>query len=297
MRLFIIGNGFDLAHELPTSFEIDFKRIAESNEANRYFWELYQTEIPDMWSDFEYCLAKPDFNTLEEIFGGYTPDYTSDHESDRDGIITLANISGNLRESLYQFSKEAEDDIVNKKAKDVYLNWFKDEDYFLNFNYTHTLEILYNINKSHILHIHGENGCDNLMLGYPMGCFMPEKYEYDSRQKGRGPFIKIDVQNYIDNIEDYYIRNAFQVLLKKCESFNKIYQLDKLYNFIKNKRVDEVIVIGHSCKIDYEYYEYINTRFPNAKWLFNPHSEEDDENIRVLIRKYNICNYFINKYI
>ena len=31
-RLFIIGNGFDLAHELPTSYPDHFKRIAESNE-------------------------------------------------------------------------------------------------------------------------------------------------------------------------------------------------------------------------------------------------------------------------
>lgn len=294
MRLFIIGNGFDLAHDLPTSFEKDFKRIAESNEANRYFWELYQTEIPNMWSDFEYCLAKPDFNALEEIFVGYTPDYTSDHESDRDGIITLADISGNLRESLYQFSKEAEDDIVNKKAKDVYLNWFKDEDYFLNFNYTHTLEILYNIDKSRILHIHGENGCNNLILGYPKGCFRPEKYEDDPRKKGRGPYVKIDVQNYIDNIEDYYIRNAYEVLLKKCESFNKTYQLDKLNYFIGNRSIDEIIVIGHSCKIDFDYFDYLNTRFPDAKWIFNPHSYNDEININILIKKYKICNYVIN---
>ncbi|WP_274518647.1 AbiH family protein [Streptococcus mutans] len=71
--LFIIGNGFDLAHGLPTKFNPDFKEIAEKNESNPYFWELYQTEEADIWSDFENLLAKPDFNTLGEVFDDYSP--------------------------------------------------------------------------------------------------------------------------------------------------------------------------------------------------------------------------------
>lgn len=43
-RLFVIGNGFDLSHELPTRFDLDFKNIAESFEQNENFWALYQTE-------------------------------------------------------------------------------------------------------------------------------------------------------------------------------------------------------------------------------------------------------------
>ena len=66
-RLFIVGNGFDLAHNLPTSFSENFKKIAEANESITYFWDLYQTELPNIWSDFEYCLGRPDFNSLEEI--------------------------------------------------------------------------------------------------------------------------------------------------------------------------------------------------------------------------------------
>ena len=51
--LFIIGNGFDLAHGLPTKFDPDFKVIAEKNESNPYFWELYQSAEPNICSDFE----------------------------------------------------------------------------------------------------------------------------------------------------------------------------------------------------------------------------------------------------
>ena len=31
-RLYIIGNGFDLLHKLPTKFDPDFKNIAEKNQ-------------------------------------------------------------------------------------------------------------------------------------------------------------------------------------------------------------------------------------------------------------------------
>ena len=106
--LFIIGNGFDLAHRLPTRFDPDFREIAEKNESNPYFWELYQSAEPNIWSDFENLLAKPDFNSLAEIFEYYAPDHSSDRESDRDGIILEAEMSGNLKESLEEFANQEE---------------------------------------------------------------------------------------------------------------------------------------------------------------------------------------------
>lgn len=82
-KIFIIGNGFDLAHNLPTKYNPDFKSIAERIEQISYFWDIYQSQVAEIWSDFENCLAFPDFNNLEEIFDGYAPDYFSDYEHDR----------------------------------------------------------------------------------------------------------------------------------------------------------------------------------------------------------------------
>lgn len=65
-KLFIIGNGFDLAHNLPTRFDPDFKNIALKHEENN-FWEIYRSDV-DIWSDFENSLGHPDFNSLEEVF-------------------------------------------------------------------------------------------------------------------------------------------------------------------------------------------------------------------------------------
>ena len=50
-KLFVIGNGFDLAHNLPTRFDPDFKNIARKYEQDN-FWDLYQSRENDIWSDF-----------------------------------------------------------------------------------------------------------------------------------------------------------------------------------------------------------------------------------------------------
>ena len=57
-RLFIIGNGFDLAHGMPTSFDPDFKKVAESVEQSSNFWDIYQSEESNIWADFEHLLAR-----------------------------------------------------------------------------------------------------------------------------------------------------------------------------------------------------------------------------------------------
>ncbi len=297
-RLFIIGNGFDLAHKLPTDFKTDFKRIAEVNESISYFWDIYQTEKPNIWSDFEYCLGQPDFNSLEEIFDGYAPDYLSDHESDRDAIITQVSINGNLRKSLNDFAENAEKDIGNKSPIKKYINSFNDGDIFVNFNYTHTLERLYGIKSKDVLHIHGEVGKNNLILGYPKGQYFPEKYRYDVRQKGRGPYRECDVRDFVDqmaknDVFDGYTYSAYKALIKKTESFYKEYQMTSFTSFVKEKTIDEIIIIGHSCKIDFDYFRHLPKVFPMARWVFNPHNCADKCNVKKLINDINIKYYTI----
>lgn len=298
-RLFIIGNGFDLAHNLPTDFKNDFKDIAESNESNRDFWNLYQTEISDIWSDFEYCLGKPNFNSLEKIFYGYEPDYQSDYERDREAIITQVDISGNLKESLYEFADRAEDAIGNKIPLSKFKNFFSNNDIFISVNYTHTLERIYNIKESNVLHIHGEVGQNNLLIGYPKGEYKPEKYCYDPTQKGRSRHIDIDIEDYVkrmgeEEVFDYYTLTAYRNLIDKTKSFFKEYREERIASYLDKRIIEEVIVFGHSCKIDFPYFDYIVKKYPNAKWFFNPHGDDDILNIRQLINRIGITNYVIH---
>ena len=296
-KLFIIGNGLDLAHNMPTRFDPDFKDISERIEGS-FFWDLYQSKKDEIWSDFENLLGCPDYNTLEDIFIGYEPDYSSDSESDRDGIIYRAQSCGHLDSALKEFAKKAEKS-VEKVQKNHDIDLILDKNgYFLSFNYTHTLENIYGIPSENVLHIHGEVGADNLALGYPKGNYNPEKYSYDVRQKGRGSYAQIDVEDYITRaIKDYNVRTAYEKLVEKCKSFYKEIRIDLLEKFLdeNNCSINEIIVYGHSCAIDYEYFEYLNKRYPKASWEFHVKGKNQKNNIKKLIEKYNIVNAHIQE--
>lgn len=295
-KLFIIGNGFDLAHDLPTRFDPDFKDIARRYEQDN-FWDLYQIRENDIWSDFENLLGCPDFNTLEEIFYGYGPDYYSDRESDRDSIIYQVQLNGNLQDALDEFACEAEDSLCDIQPKDFIEQILDLDGYYITFNYTHTLEDIYDIPWDQILHIHGEVGKGNLVLGYPKGNFTPEKYSYDARGKGSGPYVEIDLEDHISGIEDYYIRTAHEELFDKCKSFYKESRIDLLENFLDMNqcKIEEIIVYGHSCAIDFVYFSYLNTRYSNAYWKFYVRGAEQESNVWYLIEENSIKNAVIIK--
>ena len=287
-RLYIIGNGFDRAHNLPTSYNPDFKRIAEKYESEN-FWEIYQSSEPNIWADFENLLGCPDFDSIEEIFDGYAPDYLSDSESDRDGIILQVDVNGHLMPALYKFAKQAESALENTNRERSIERILDKEAFYITFNYTHTLEEIYDISCEHVLHVHGEVGKDNLLMGYPKGKFTPEKYSYDVRQKGRGPYAELEIQDYIDEIEDYYIRIAYDELLDKCKSFNKDIKVDLVNSFLDKAKsqIEEIIVYGHSCEIDFDYFDAIKKRYPKAKWFFYVASYNQQDFVEQLIEK--IC--------
>ncbi len=297
-KVFIIGNGFDREHNLPTAYNPHFREIAERKEQISYFWDIYQSREVDIWADFENCLAHPDFNSLEEIFDGYAPDYLSDHERDRNAIITQVDLNGKLLDSLYVFADQAECAINNAFPISKYIDFFNQNDLFITCNYTHTLEKIYNIVPCNILHIHGEVGKDNLILGYPEGNYQAEKYYYDVRQKGRGPYRVVDIEEHVkymfeEELMDYYTYTAYISLIEKTKSFYKSPQIKEIDTFLKEVCVDEIIVMGHSCAIDFPYFKYLNDNFPLAKWTFNPFDEHTKINVEKLIDLIGIKLYDI----
>lgn len=300
MRLFILGNGFDISHNLPTRFDSDFKKIAKKHETVNFWEEVYQTHNKNIWSDFENSLAHPDFNSLEEIFNGYEPDYYSDRESDRNAIITQVDLNGNLTRSLYEFANNAEKQLANTAPLSKFKSEFTENDLFITFNYTHTIEKLYNINKSNVLHIHGEVDQNNLILGYPDKDYSPEMYYYDIRGKGIGPYQKIDYQTYVEDkhnegLIDYYTYTACCDLMKKTKSFSKQTQTKTFLDFLNNREIRTILILGHSCNIDFDYFKLLQNQFPQAKWIFIYYDSKTRINMVNMISRFDIKNFELVK--
>ena len=52
--------------------------------------------------------------------------------------------------------------------------------------------------------------------------------------------------------------------------------------------IENIIVYGHSCTIDFEYFNYLNARYANANWTFYVVKEEQESSVLQLIKRYSI---------
>lgn len=278
--LYIVGNGLDLHFGLKTKtehFVECLKRQRIYNEVENALDVLNSYGMD--WHEYEQSLNDIDLDEIEfqnEIY----PDYLSDRESDRDGGILnmqmyVDSISASLDKALVEMVFEANNDVQgmchHRKS-----NLFKSGDAILTFNYTSTIEYLFDVPIDvPIYHIHGcyEEGTP-LIFGY-----------------------KKNINSYTNkwtNIEsedmDFYIGQQREVVYSFYAKWEKHLQLLGLINFLSRCRnVERVLVLGHSMSyVDAEYMEQVEMALcPNA-WNISYFTCDD-------IRRIQSQNYSFNK--
>jgi len=194
--LFIIGNGFDLDHGIKTSYE-DFHQFlkAEYPDASEDDYVLPEsTSMPDggiefdddevasfllrlisnteldgdEWSDLENSLGVLDFS---EYLDYVTKVFDKDGDIDEwKTMYNTEDVALNLVVPTQRITKffsnwvdtiEIDGTIPNKPDFEALID--KNCDMFLTFNYTQTLEKLYQVKN--VCHIHGEQG-EDLLFGH-----------------------------------------------------------------------------------------------------------------------------------
>ena len=179
-HLYVIGNGFDIFSGLNTRYS-DFRKWLKFNYA--FIYEALESAygLPDIewWNDFEVSLGKLDI-----------PKYIKNNTPPAKSMETILKEIEEKREKEDRFSPSLIEmspcadrlsglfDVVHYCMKQwvksmtsicnpKYLQLEKDNSIFLNFNYTRTLELLYEIPKERILHIHGcAQSSEDLVLGH-----------------------------------------------------------------------------------------------------------------------------------
>ena len=134
---------------------------------------------------------------------------------------------------------------------------------FLSFNYTRTLEDVYQIKADDILHIHGTIIVDSpLVVGYGESRFEDDEYVPDD-----------------DAIDVYLIKNLLSHCRKPVDAILKE-PIPQLW-FKSLGEIESVIVYGHSCsKVDKPYFETVaNNIKVNASWTFNVHDANKNKSI------------------
>ncbi|OIJ17341.1 hypothetical protein BKP37_02215 [Anaerobacillus alkalilacustris] len=275
MNLFIIGNGFDRAHDLPTNY-IDFRKYLE-----RVDWHyLTNLEAPYncvpestqdyvekyLWREFENNLSE--INDTEIIDGALSIDMGL--ESGDVGIEDTLNAYWEERygyiQQLNDFIKSWIEEInvhVKKKTSKIKRN----NDLYISFNYTLLLEEVYKIDKSQILHIHGSVDEDDMtpIIGHG-----------NLRRIEEAKALAVEAENNFLEKETSIFKalvNYYESTLKDVTSYLFIHS-----NFFeKLKSVDSVNIVGHSFgDVDLPYFKRVMDSIPkNAIWNIYFYDDND----------------------
>jgi len=260
--LYILGNGFDLWHGLPTSYrefyEFDNKPLDEME--NYYLFELHNHEL---WHDFENALGAFDSDNFYDYYNEVN--VSSDHFRPKhvygleDELTEQTDIHvTTIKETFISWVNQIDVSLAQKKMI------FPKNSQFITFNYTSTLQSIYEIEDSRVFHIHGRaETYDDLIFGHGENITEPPELDEDG-ESTRDMFS--DARS-ASRYPLYALKKPVDDILKNNEEY---------FNQINN--IDKVVIIGHSLNtIDQPYFHRIAKCLPNARWKVCCFTEEDED--------------------
>ncbi len=302
--LYIIGNGFDSAHGLKTSywhfrsylekyaeaFLVELEKMYGFQPLDPYDWrternwdiiqERRTAELQaKLWRCFEADLGHAD----ETEMLGFSQSIIEDLDLES-GPVGIEDTMDQYWEEQYQFIKELQNYVlmwvkqirINKavvKRTEMYRNF---DDYFLTFNYTNVLERIYKIPSQQILHIHGGLSpyCDTLpVMGH--GNLEVIRHYQDLVEQADEEFDEGSKSIY-NAIIKYYRRTFKDV--------NRIRQQNDRF-FGQLGSVDTVEIIGHSLgAVDMPYFQTVKESISeNSVWKVYYYNPDDEPAFRAAI--------------
>jgi hypothetical protein len=298
-NLYIIGNGFDMHHKIACSYR-NYREWLEESHNDLYcrLCDFYEINDDDWWSNFENMLSEVDLDKYSrDIASENYPDFASDEFRDRDyhsaeytaesELCTLINdVRGTFSEWIVSLDKP-------DSSQRIYIE--KDSSYFINFNYTHTLETTYNISSDNILYIHGEEGKDELVLGHGKN-YTTLKAEVEANQPDPPLDLSTpeELEEWYNSQSDYIIDQTLEVAISQIASLQK-----DVIRIIENNQttfesftnIESIHILGlFFSPIDTPYLSEIIRHIDTSKvkWEISAFSEKDKVAISQFMRTNNI---------
>ena len=257
MRLYVIGNGFDRAHNLPTRYW-DFRTylaqhypdFLSSFEEN---YDIYQGMTDEqkgklLWNALETNLE----NIREDVI---IEDATHIEMGLESGDVGIEGTLRDYFEEQFDYIKKLEiylkQWVRTIRIRD--LNRFtskldnSNNDIFVTFNYTAVLETTYRIDEENVIHIHGSlrDNADDPILGHGNS----NRIE-DIKGRRNHAVIKADEK---ESSICYVLQDYYQTTYKNVSNY--MHKLNRLVT----KKFDEVIVLGHSIAgVDLPYFKRLD---------------------------------------
>ena len=311
--LYIIGNGFDIAHGLDTSywnfrsylemrdyeFLLSFEKMydIEPLDETEYGytidaqkkWEKHIKEI--LWSEFERCMGNPNIQSMLDFSSSILDDLNL--ETGNVGIFDTMNdywrAEFGFVKKLQTYVREwiAQIDLSNTlpKCEELFNN---NKDFYLNYNYTRVLEDVYKIDD--VLHIHGSIG-DNFDMAPFMGHCNKEEIDIHKQQYEEA---------YESNCEgEASIRKAITEYLSEIYKDTSHYISIHKDFFEKLVSINEIKIIGWSAgEVDIPYLNKIRDSIPKkTKWTVYYYDDKAYNNLQKAFKENNIIDNFETEFL
>ena len=287
-ELYLIGNGFDMHHYINSSYA-QFKKWLENRDYviyNRLF-QVYELDGGDLWSSLEENLGNIPIDAILDNYV-YSPFMIFfDRIDGSNGFFNLDDFSdGSIPEigltlhrlyfylELY-FTEWILQLVAPDSNQRVWLN--KTDSYFINFNYTKTLETAYGIPHKDIYYIHGCADLDQpLIFGHNQ---TPEtiksKWQFDSMDDEEKELL----EEAINDMATLY-KDVNSIILNSHEIWEKLSDVNTIH------------VWGLSLTdVDIPYLKHIkNIVNADTKWEFSWDGIDDKQHKENIIKQFSLEN-------
>lgn len=257
MNLFVIGNGFDLAHGLETSYG-DFRDYLEEKDwsyleslENMYGFSCNskkQWVKEYLWRDFEANLSNIDESTITDggeymdlgLDGGDIgiEDTLDEYWQDQYGFIERLNGFVKSWVNQVDVNTTIRTDIIDADTSDK----------FITFNYTLLVEEVYKVDKYNVLHIHGSIDEDDTepVIGHGNKEKITQFREVAKKASEKCYEKKSSIYNAVANYYERTLKDANYFFCHNRDFFKKL------------KDVKSISIIGHSLgDVDMPYFKGI----------------------------------------
>lgn len=301
-NLYITGNGFDIHHGINSRYS-DYREWLKEYDFDLYdkLCRLYDSIDEDdvWWNSFEQHLSAISFDYINRVYQDYGPIYGSEDFCDADNHRSSIQVELDLDiddfiETIGQSFKVWVNSLNKPNCGKLRIE-DKDECYFLTFNYTKTLEDVYNIPSTQICHIHGSINGDDLIWGH--GETTNDIYE---SLKGKPKLLPKDLtdeqyEDWLDaNTDDPIMESIIEASANQLSRMRKnvfgiIRQNHRLFESLKDVR--KIYILGFAFSpIDIPYLEEVlhNIDADKVLWIATVHTASDEKNINQFIDEHNL---------
>ena len=295
----IVGNGFDLAHCLPTTYQNFTDNCYDKSPSLQKFRSIIENSTLSARNPEELIV---EWNDFENVIGHITNDYFSEHMMSFElvGYSKSEEIFEEKLEILYGAYEGIIADFTEYLKGIPFENvqplhninpFFNERAHSINFNYTETARI-YPCVPNNVYHIHGSlNDQEKIILGYQSRMPRPDFESISSSRYNKRKlrdmlsfkrFLKIHHANIPTEIitaeEELYQKiidmsntgKGYDESIDESSYFTQSFQKfskEKKREFEENvlSNITQIVILGHSLKSDEDIFYYIFENSRNIK--------------------------------